>query len=935
MRKAHPASTTKTVPFRRGSRLRSIPPLPVLLFRHTVTLAWLAGIFAARWLAPACACCLLLCWVDARCRRPAALLLVLIAFVLGLCAAQASLPQVPFTPPAWAASGEKVRLSGTVSAMQGMPDGRLRVLLENVLPAAEHTPPAAPATPQHPATQAAPAAAPPQTSATPPPPPSLPDATAQAAPVPCRLVWTWDEAPLRPLPGQRVEVTVRLRSSAGFANMSLPDYGGTWAARGIFWRAWSRRMLGDPVVSGSPNASAQAREWLRELTVRTLKAVTLPSAMPPSAPAAAVAPAPNAPDSAAAQAHQSLAADVRQPISPASPMLPQKAAFIPALLFGDRTFFSQDSITILSASSLLHSIALSGQHLAFMTLLALGLAHAAGVLTPRVYQHLPRPAMTLLLALPLALIYLWLGDAPPSLMRAACMLGLLTFWHWKGQLYTALDIVLDAVLLMTVCQPLVAYEVGLQLSALAVGSLGCAMPLLRQAHAAARTFLCGVKNTPLPARPSPAVRLCLGALDTGLCSFTISLALLPPAIFYFHNTGWWFPLNVLWLPVLALWVLPLAFAGLALLACGFAGAGSLAFQLTMFPCGLLIDGLNALHTRGWLTMPALPHPHWLFWLAWCCLLLALCLRAARPALPPAGRRLLAAAALCGLAWLALLPCWRQELRFALLDVGQGQAALLESPRGWRLLADGGNLGPRFDCGAALVIPRVCFNRLPALDAVLMTHPDMDHLGGLFAVLEQLRVGTLLHNGEAPEGRHAARWQTLLHSHDSRRWYAGDSLELGDGLTLEVLHPPRGCTREGNNASLVLRLTRSGEGLLLLTGDAERPAIKTMLATGADMRARVVVAPHHGADSAFFAALYDAAQPDIILVSCGRDGRWAYPGEKLRTYAEKHHIPLLTTSALGEIALHWGRGEGWQLEHARAVAPEYLNPDRLESWLAEE
>ena len=850
---------------RRGTAQdRASAPLAALLFRHTLALAWIAGIFANRWPAPAGVLCLLLLWVDGRCRHAATILAVCAAFALGLCAAHTSIA----TPhlPAWAFSKERLRLSGMVDSVQGMPGGRLRIILHDVRPIGG------------------------------------PAAGTEDHASGIRLVWTWDKALCRPLPGQRAEITARLRSTAGFANLSLPDYGGTWAARGICRRIWSEGARGDPLMEGEPSVSAALREHLRRAVVTMLAGTTPPAG----------------------------SCDVQGTTSPASGMsgnLPaQHAAFIPALLFGDRSGFSQHSISMLSAASLLHSIALSGQHLAFMALLGLGLAHMAGWLHPASYLRVPRPRLALWCSLPPALAYLWLGAAPPSLTRAACMLLLLALWRWRGGVHTALDILLDAVTLITICRPAAAYEVGLQLSALAVGGLACAAPWLGAMRASIRRRLHGM--------PRSAARCCGALLDVALCSAAVSLAILPLAVHYFQNTGWWFPLNALWLPVLGMWVLPLSFIGLGLAVCGLTGAGTWSLQLASLPCGWLMDALSWLDGQGLLATPALPHPHWLFWLAWLCLLAGLCLRARRPAMPPAGKRYLLASGAFLCAGICLLPCWRQEIRLSLLDVGHGQAALLETPSGWRLLADGGNAGPHFDCGAALVLPRLCYNHLPTLDAVLASHPDRDHTGGLGAVLNGLHVREIFHNGEVPAGNGAAFWKDQLASHSQRQLYAGDSLDLGDGLRLEVVHPPRDWTHTGNNASLVLRLTRHGQGLLLLTGDAERPALASMLHRGADLRARVVIAPHHGADSSFFAALYAAARPDLVLASCARDSRWNFPGKRLRAFLEQGGIPLLTTAALGEIDIVWPKKGGWRLEHARKMPPEGISPDRMDVWLEE-
>ncbi len=109
---------------------------------------------------------------------------------------------------------------------------------------------------------------------------------------------------------------------------------------------------------------------------------------------------------------------------------------------------------------------------------------------------------------------------------------------------------------------------------------------------------------------------------------------------------------------------------------------------------------------------------------------------------------------------------------------------------------------------------------------------------------------------------------------------------------------------GNEASLILRLTRHGQGLALFTGDAERRSLRRLLASGRDLRAQVLVAPHHGSDHSFLTAFYKAVQPELVLVSCGLQNRYNYPGKRLRAWLTGNGIPLLHTGQCGQISVVW-------------------------------
>ena len=181
------------------------------------------------------------------------------------------------------------------------------------------------------------------------------------------------------------------------------------------------------------------------------------------------------------------------------------------------------------------------------------------------------------------------------------------------------------------------------------------------------------------------------------------------------------------------------------------------------------------------------------------------------------------------------------------------------------------------------------------------------------VIDHDQVQALFHNGHEAAGQRGPIWRELRQSLAGRVLAEGDVLIVGDpalGLRLEVLHPPRAANEEeaaawtGNEASLILRLTRHGQGLALFTGDAERRSLRRLLASGRDLRAQVLLAPHHGSDRSFLAAFYKAVQPELVLASCGFQNRYNYPGSRLRAWLARHGIPLLHTGESGQISVSW-------------------------------
>lgn len=259
------------------------------------------------------------------------------------------------------------------------------------------------------------------------------------------------------------------------------------------------------------------------------------------------------------------------------------------------------------------------------------------------------------------------------------------------------------------------------------------------------------------------------------------------------------------------------------------------------------------------------------------------------------------------------------VRLSLLDVGQGQAVLLEWG-GKRLLVDGGGgANPRFDVGREVVAAELARNRFPRLDYMLASHLDTDHAGGLIFPLRHLAVGYYADNGEQAAERPAGAIPDLLARRGLERLVlrSGDVLDLGGGLALEVLHPslPRQAVPpDGNRDSLVLRLVwrrdgpgaGSGRALALVCGDVDKAAQRAMLERWGPegLAAEVLVLPHHGAASSLSPPFYRAVAPRLALASSGYGNYWNFPSPAVKNALRAEGIPLLGTALQGKITLYW-------------------------------
>ncbi|MBA2275151.1 MAG: ComEC/Rec2 family competence protein, partial [Chloroflexi bacterium] len=223
-----------------------------------------------------------------------------------------------------------------------------------------------------------------------------------------------------------------------------------------------------------------------------------------------------------------------------------------------------------------------------------------------------------------------------------------------------------------------------------------------------------------------------------------------------------------------------------------------------------------------------------------------------------------------------------RLRVTVLDVGQGDAVLVEAPRGARMLVDG---GPDPDRLLALLDERIpAWDR--RLDLVVLTHPHEDHVAGLPLLLKRYHVPVVADPGMIGAGPGDRAFREALVGSPTRRLSlaAGDSLNL-DGVDVRVLWPRAGEVpllppdegRGVNNVSVVLDI-RFGQRRMLLTGDMEEEIDPQILREGlaAGGPVDVLKVAHHGSRSATTSAFLAALQPRVALVSAGLDNPYGHP-----------------------------------------------------------
>jgi len=228
----------------------------------------------------------------------------------------------------------------------------------------------------------------------------------------------------------------------------------------------------------------------------------------------------------------------------------------------------------------------------------------------------------------------------------------------------------------------------------------------------------------------------------------------------------------------------------------------------------------------------------------------------------------------------------QVLRISILDVGEGDAIFVQAPNGESALIDTGS-----PLSAGRMVKMLSERDLESLSLLFFTHPHLDHIGGIFTLLDSYKVKHIIDNGQPLEKE--------TRENDMFRWYSqlvrahtnygaargGDAWDLGD-VKFQVLWPPQGdLDSDWNKNSLVIQL-RFGEFNALFMGDALISTELELLKLGIPANVSFVKAGHHGSKFTADESFVRHIKPKITAISVDKDNIRGYPdGQVVRRYAK--------------------------------------------------
>jgi competence protein ComEC len=534
-------------------------------------------------------------------------------------------------------------------------------------------------------------------------------------------------------------------------------------------------------------------------------------------------------------------------------------ALLRALVLGDPDPQLRDVQEQFLRTGLSHHLAISGMHIVIIGGLAWVLCKAL---------FMP-PRLAAGLGLGIVLLYALVVLPSPPVVRSmllclAYVVGLL-----GRRSLDAVQLLALSVLAMLMYHPPDLYNAGFQLSFVTVlGLMTCSTPVLRAIEAARDPDLLTAGTAIRYTRWQSLLRQLRISITATLVAGAVAwLASAPIVEYHFNQLNPWqvFSSIALALPVFLSLILGVTKIVLTLAWPGLAGWWAALAAWPVQWMRQMVEWLAMLPAAD-VSMPSLP-----LWAM--AIYFALMAAPFWPGLRQTWRRFALAAGGCALVLLVPMRLGSDlsrpgELRLMLLSVGDGQCAILHTPGGRTALIDAGSSSMPDVAGSAL-IPYLKHAGIRRIDFTFISHADRDHRDGLPAVARRFSAGRIFVAGQFEAQLQACpiSADALAELGEREVVMPGMKLELDEQTSIEVLWPPPGLRASPNDESLVLRVSCAGRSVLL-PGDITGLAKRQILRSGVDVRADVLVAPHHGSSEADTGRFLDAVDPGIIIASNG-------------------------------------------------------------------
>ncbi|TAK68353.1 MAG: DNA internalization-related competence protein ComEC/Rec2 [Betaproteobacteria bacterium] len=567
------------------------------------------------------------------------------------------------------------------------------------------------------------------------------------------------------------------------------------------------------------------------------------------------------------------------------------AGILIALAIGDQNAIDAKQWQLFARTGVSHLMSISGLHVTMVASLFALLVHWLWRRSSALMLALPARKASALAMFFAAFAYCLIAGFAVPAQRTLYMVGVVALALWANRMSSVSRVLCLALALVLLLDPWAVLAPGFWLS------FGAVAVILY--------VVTGRLRARQELAPGHGLALRQRLVQWGCVQWAITLALAPLLLVWFQQMSLVSPLaNAVAIPLVSLVVTPLALAG-SVLPWDFIlelAHAAMAVQMWLLEwcAGLPLAVWQQHAPAAWTVALALLGTAWMLLprgvpARWLGLPLMLPMFAVAPPAPAPGG-----------AWISVL------------DVGQGLAVFVQTERHALLYDTGPAYGPDADSGTRVILPYLRASGIAGLDAMVLTHDDNDHAGGAVAVLSSLPVGVLYSSLSAS---HAA----LLVAPAYRLPCAAGQGWDWDGVRFDLLHPTAGSYAvdrlKSNDRSCVLKIS-AARGTVLLTGDIEARSEEELLERApGELRADVLVVPHHGSRTSSTDEFIAAVQPRWAVFPVGYRNRLGHPKEAVVARYRAVGAQMLRTDSAGAVLVRL-EGEGISVQPYRGLRRRY-------------
>jgi competence protein ComEC len=241
------------------------------------------------------------------------------------------------------------------------------------------------------------------------------------------------------------------------------------------------------------------------------------------------------------------------------------------------------------------------------------------------------------------------------------------------------------------------------------------------------------------------------------------------------------------------------------------------------------------------------------------------------------------------------------LTFAVLDIGQGDGIFIESPSGTQILIDG---GPQKSILGKLTSVMSPLDK--NIDAIIITNPDADHIGGFLDVLKKYKVEKVFEPGTFNDSKTYQNLKNEIKRQNIPDILAkkGMRLDMGGGVFIDILFPDRNVSSwNSNDGSIVAKLTY-GLTSIMLTGDSTKETENIILSnsTNSQLDSNILKVGHHGSHTSTSKSFVKAVSPKYAVISLGKNNKYGHPHKETLDTLQEFGVKIFRTDLLGTIIM---------------------------------